>query len=106
MEASRELDHDQIRIARRCWGSPVVAADLSARCAAAVETSANYTVVASMTAALLHGLWLPPDLPDAIHLATAHPVRAGRQMPRPRRPEFVPHRFQLRAEDMVQREGL
>lgn len=94
-----------VRIARRCWVDPQVAADLPARCAAVVETSADFTVVASLTAARLHGMWLP-ELPGVIHLATAVPGAAGRQMTRTRRPEFVAHRFQLRPEDIVTIGGL
>ena len=60
------------RLARACWIPTAQADDLAARCAAALETSAEYTIVVSTTAARLHGFWLP-DLPDVIHLATAAP---------------------------------
>lgn len=90
----------RVRLARRCWVEEEVAEDLPARCAAILETSADDTVIASVTAARLHELWLPP-LPDKIHLATASPGRPGRAMTRTRRPEFVAHRFQLRPCDVV-----
>lgn len=94
-----------LRLARACWIPAHLADDLHARCAAAIETSADYTVVASLTAARLHGMWLPA-VPDAIHLATAVPGVAGRHMTRTRRPEFTAHRFQLRAQDIVAVGGL
>lgn len=95
-----------IHLARRCWIDEDVADQLTARCAVALETSAAYTVVASLTAARAQGMWLSDELPDRVHLATATPDRPGRQMTRTRRPQFVAHRFQLSSEDLVQVNGL
>lgn len=80
-----------VRIARRCWLPAGQASDLHARCAAAVSSCADDTVVCSTTAARIYGLWLPP-VPDEIHLATATPGRASRSMTRTQRPEFRSHR--------------
>jgi hypothetical protein len=93
------------RIARACWIPNEQVDDLAGRCAAALESSAGYTVVASTTAARLHGFWLP-DLPDALHLATAQPAVASRSMTRTRRPEFCAHRRQLPDEDLTAKHGL
>lgn len=96
---------DGARIARRCWLPEEYANDLVARCAAALATSADETVIASITAARIHGLWLP-DLPEVIHLATAQPDRASRSMTRTRRPEFRAHRRMLTAGDRTTVNGL
>ena len=104
MAVQRDVDR-RVRIARRCWVDPAVAADVQSTCHAVLDTSADFTVVASLTAARLHGLWLPPGS-EPIHLATATPDRPGRLMTRTRRAQFVPHRFQLRPEDVVLSDGL
>lgn len=100
-DKSRQL----VRLARGSWIDRGLANDLHARCVAAIASSAEYTVVAVTTAGHLHGLWLPDDLTE-IHLATATPGRPGRSMTRTRRPEFVPHRFQLDESDIVVMRGL
>lgn len=93
-------DRTKIRLARGCWLRPEDVDELAARCAAAVATSADDTVVSGLTAARLHGLWLP-STDDVIHLATAEPERASRAMTRTRRPQFRAHRHQLVTEDRV-----
>jgi hypothetical protein len=93
------------RLARACWIPTAHADDLAARCAAALETSAEYTVVVGTTAARLHGFWLP-DLPDVLHLATAAPGIASSSMTRTRRSEFRAHRRQLPDEDLTTVNGL
>ena len=95
-----------VRIARRVRLPADEADDLAATCAAVLGTSAPDSVLASLTAARLHGLWLPAALPPAIHVATARPGAVGRAMTRSRRPELVSHRFQLRGEDVVLVGGL
>lgn len=93
------------RLARACWLRTEYVDDLAARCAAALESSAEYTVVVSTTAARLHGFWLP-DVPDSLHLATATPGIASRSMTRTRRAEFRAHRWQLPASDVMTVQGL
>jgi len=73
--------------------------DLAGRCAALLDTSAQHTVIASLTAGRLRGLWLPDSVDERIHVATATPQRAGRLMTRSQRPELIAHRFQLRPTD-------
>jgi hypothetical protein len=85
---------DGVRIARGCWLPAEFADDLDARCVAALATCAEDTVVAFITAARIHELWLP-GLPDEIHLATAQPERLSRGMTRTHRPEFRAHRRTL-----------
>jgi hypothetical protein len=94
------------RIARRCLVPAEQAGELSGICAAVLETSADDTVVASLTAAQLHGLWLPETPDSRIHVATATPTTVGRLMTRSQRPELVAHRFQLRSEDVAIVNGL
>jgi hypothetical protein len=99
-------DRDSIRIARDCWVAASDSGSLRARCVAALGSSAENTVVVGPTAARLHGFWLP-DLPDEVHLATAHPMRAARAMTRTRRPEFNAHRRTLsRDTDIVLLDGV
>jgi hypothetical protein len=95
-----------VRVARRCWLPEQQADDLHGRCLALVETSAPDSVIASITAGRIHGLWLPDKTNSKIHVATATPERAGRSMTRSQRPELVAHRYQLRAEDVVSIGGL
>ncbi len=95
-----------VRVARRVRLPAAQVADLAATCAAVLATSAPDSVISSVTAARLHQLWLPPDPRAAIHVATAQPGVAGRSMTRTRRPEFVAHRFQLRAGDVVMVAGV
>ena len=101
----RDSLDSSVRIARNCWLPAAQASDLAARCAAVLDSSPADTVIGSITAARLHGLWLP-DHREEIHVVTASPGRAGRSMTRTRRPEFVAHRFQLRAHDVTIAHGL
>lgn len=94
------------RIARRCWLTPQQAVNLAGRCSAVLATCTPDTVIASVTAALLHALWLPAEIDRRIHVATAIPDQRGRLMTRTQRPEIVAHRFQLRPEDVVLVDGL
>lgn len=96
---------DGVRIARGCWLPDRFAADLAARCAAALATCPDDTVVAFTTAARLHELWLPP-LPEEIHLATAQPERPSTGMTRTHRPEFRPHRRTLSQADRTMVQGV
>jgi hypothetical protein len=96
---------DGVRIAQRCWLAPEFVHDLRARCAIAIETCADDTLVCSTTAARIHGLWLP-DCPDEIHLASAQPDRVSRAMTRTKRPEFRAHRFRLSTDDRAFVDGL
>jgi hypothetical protein len=95
-----ESADDKVRIARGCWLPRGAADDLAARCAAAISTCADDTVVSGLTAAALHGLWLPAPV-EEVHLATARPELAARAMTRTRRPQFRAHRHQLTEQDRV-----
>ena len=92
-------------MAQRCWLTAEEAADFTVVCAAALESSAPHTVLASFTAARLHGLWLPGKS-DVVHLASAQLGVPGRSMTRTRRSPFVAHRFELRPQDVVLVAGL
>jgi hypothetical protein len=94
-----------VRIARRCWLPEQLADDFHARCAIAVATCADDTILSSTAAARLHGLWLPGGLED-VHLASAQPGRASRHMTRSQRPEFVAHRRTLTESDRSVLDGL
>jgi hypothetical protein len=97
---------DGVRIAQRCWVPPEFVDDLAARCAAAVASCADDTVVCSTTAARLYGLWLPAPCPDVIHLAAAQPGRVSKLMTRTQRPEFRAHRRMLTDEDRTLLNGV
>jgi hypothetical protein len=71
-----------------------------------LATSAEDTVIASITAARIRRLWLPDQVDERIHVATVTPERAGRLMTRSQRPELVAHRFQLRSVDYEMVDGL
>lgn len=96
---------DGVRIARGCWLPEEFAADLGARCLAALATCADDTLVAFTTAARLHGLWLPA-VADEIHLAAAQPERVSRGMTRTHRPEFRAHRRVFDEADRTMINGL
>lgn len=98
-------DSRRVRIAQRCWLSTEEAGEFEIVCAAAIESSAPFTVLAVFTAARLHRLWLP-ECSDVIHLASAQPGTAGRAMTRTRRPPFVAHRYQLAPDDITLVDGL
>lgn len=96
---------DGVRIAQRCWLPAEAVADLRARCAVAIETCAEDTLLCSTTAARIHGLWLP-ECADEIRLASAQPERLSRAMTRTKRPEFRAHRFTLTDADRTVVDGL
>ena len=96
---------DGVRIARRCWLPVDVADDFLARCAIALDTCADETVLSSTTAARIHGLWLPDGL-DEIHLATSQAGRSSRSMTRTHRREFIAHRRRLDECDRTAVDGL
>jgi hypothetical protein len=95
----------QVRLARNCWIGAVEAEELASRCAAVLESSPDHSMIGSVTAAQLYGVWLP-RLPDQIHVVTATPDRRGRSMTRTKRPQFVTHRYQLIDEDRDVFDGL
>jgi hypothetical protein len=99
------VQREGVRIARRCWLSAELADDYVERCASALATCADDTVLSSTTAARIHGLWLPSGLDD-IHLASAQPGRAAKAMTRTRRPEFIAHRRALTDQDRTIVDGL
>jgi hypothetical protein len=94
----------QVRLARDCWVSEACADDLRARCAAVLDSTTD-GVISSITAAQIHRTWLP-ELPPTIHVATATPERRGRAMTRTKRAEFVAHRLQLSADDVMEVDSL
>lgn len=96
---------DHVKLARNCWIPSAAADDLSARCIAVLECSHRHSVISSVTAAQLHGMWLP-ELPETIYVASMMPGSAGRAMTRNRRPQFVAHRLQLADEDVVVKDGV
>jgi very-short-patch-repair endonuclease len=95
----------QVRLAWNCWMDARLSGDFTARCAAAVAASAPETLVVSMTAARLHGMWLPSDR-DEIHLATASARLHARAMSRTRRTQFVSHRREIPRVDRVIVQGV
>jgi hypothetical protein len=104
-EDLRVVRGGRIRLARNCWIAENDAEDLASRCSAVLETSADHSLVGSVTAAQLYGFWLP-RLPDEIHVVTATPERRGRSMTRTKRPQFVTHRFQLAEQDQTTLQGV
>jgi hypothetical protein len=89
---------DGVRIARGCWLPEQFVDDFGARCAAALATCADDTLLSFTTAARIHGVWLP-EVADDVHLASAQPARRSTGMTRTQRPEFRAHRHALSAAD-------
>ena len=89
-----------VRLGHGCWVPPEVADDLAGRCLALLDHVAPDSVITSVTAARLHGAWLP-NLPNTLHVATASPDRVGRAMSRSRRNQVVAHRLQLEPQDVM-----
>lgn len=94
-----------VRLARGCWLPASAHADILARCRAVLETSADHSVIVGVTAARIHGLWLPGD-GDEIHVATAEPDRPSSAMTRTRRPQIRSHRRKLLERDLVEVQGV
>jgi very-short-patch-repair endonuclease len=94
-----------VRLARGCWLPAGAAEDLLSRCSAVLDTSAEHSAIVELTAARVHGLWLP-DLPDELHVATAEPDRLSSAMTRTRRPQIRAHRRKLAAVDVVDVRGV
>ncbi|MCW2496282.1 hypothetical protein [Jatrophihabitans sp.] len=94
-----ESDQDPVRLARGCWVVEPDASELDGTCAAVLRSCNADAVIVSTTAARLYDLWLP-DVPDEIHVATVLPDRAGRDMRRPQRREFVAHRWTAPSHDV------
>lgn len=80
--------------------------ELFARCAAELAMACDDALLSSITAGRIHALWLPPDLPDRIQIATAEPEAQSSAMTRSRRRPVAAHRHQLRPEDRVRVRGL
>lgn len=92
-------DTNLVRLARNCRVPGDLADDLVACCAAVLASSAEDSLIVDVTAARLHRTWLPTQVDQRIHVATAVPDALGRTMTRTRRPEIVAHRRQIPAED-------
>lgn len=95
-----------VRVARGCWVAETAAADSLERASALLATSAPDSLLSSVTAAQLYGYWLPESVDPRIHIATATPGDAGRNMTRGQRPEVIAHRLQLAPPDVSSYEGV
>jgi very-short-patch-repair endonuclease len=99
---------DLVRLAHGCWIPAVDAENLRTRCAAFLAAAPPHTVIAGLSAAELHGFWLPervgPSSP--VELVTWSPGQRAREMTRPRRDEVRAHRRQLAPEDVTASESI
>lgn len=76
--------------------------ELSDRCGAYLDAMPSDTVVGGLTAARLHGMWLPqPRLDERIELVTARPESRPHELARCRRREIRPRRRTLRPHEIV-----
>jgi len=79
-----------------------VGADLATRCAVLLGASPPHTTVVGVTAARMHGLWLPERDDDGrIELAVYEPGCEPRQMNRPQRDAVAIRRRTIRPDEIV-----
>lgn len=79
--------------------------ELHARCIFTLRTCADDSVICGLTAARLHGFWLP-NVPDDVHVAITEPAAPGRSMVRSRRGDVVAHRRQFSLGDQTMVDGI
>lgn len=93
-----------VHVTRGVW-LPPGEADLATTCAAVLSSLPPHSVVAGMTAARLHDLWLPAGV-GGLEFATSTPERRPRGMTYSRRREIVVRRLELHRDDVTMMRGL
>lgn len=92
-----------VRLARGCWVPDDAA--LADRCAAVLRGCPDDCVIVGVTAARLHGMWLP-DLPDRIEVATFTPLRPPSGMARTKRSQIRGRRRSIAADEVMLLDGV
>ena len=97
---------DLVRVSRGLWRPPDAVDDLIGRTAALLSVAPDGTVIAGLTAAALHGLWLPPDLPDRIELVLRRDAEIPKQHSHSKRREIRGRRRVLLPDEVTVLHGL
>jgi len=96
-----------VRISRGCWLPEPATHDLATRCARLLQEVDVDTAVVGLTAARLHGLWVPAaTASERIELAVHTPGRPASQMLRTRRQAVRPRRRIIPADHLTTIAGL
>ncbi len=97
-----------IRLTRGLHRPAPTVADLAGRVSAMLSVCPPDAVAAGVTAAQLHGLWLPPWLADQQRIETIVHRTSGPPARRPggRRPEFRCRRQTLRTDEIIELDGV
>ena len=97
-----------VRLTRGLHRPAPTVADLAGRVSAMLSVCPPDTVVAGVTAAQLHGLWLPPWLAEQQRIETIVHRSSGPPARRPggRRAEFRCRRQTLRTDEVVELDGI
>jgi hypothetical protein len=76
------------------------------RITALLSACPHETVICGVSAARLHGLWLPPELDGPLEVVVHRAEPTPRRRPHGRRPEVITHRYILDRSETVQLHGL
>ena len=95
-----------VRVAHGLWRRPDDMADLAAQCAAILQVMPPGTVIGGISAAALHGLWLPESMHSRVELIVRRDMARPRQLAGSRRREVRARRRTLHPGEIVLRDGL
>lgn len=95
-----------IRVAHGVWRPPASVSDEVDRITALMSACPDETVICGVSAARLHGLWLPPDLEAPLEVIVHRDEPTPRRRPHGRRREIVTHRYVLKRVETVPLHGL
>jgi hypothetical protein len=95
-----------VRVARGVWRAPAEVEEFIALCAALLRALPPDSVIGGASAAQLHGLWLPAEVPRRIEVIVRRDSALPRMLPRSRRPEVRARRRTLHPGDVVRLDGV
>lgn len=95
-----------VRVARGVWRPPGEVEGFAALCAALLRALPPDTVIGGASAAQLHGLWLPADLPQRVEVIVRRDPVPPRALPGSRRGEVRARRRILHPGDVASCDGI
>ena len=95
-----------VRVARGVWRAPAEVEEFVALCAAVLRALPPDSVIGGVSAARLHGLWLPAELPRRIEVIVRRDSALPRMLPGSRRPEVRARRRTLHPGDVGRLDGV
>ncbi|HZE49906.1 MAG TPA: hypothetical protein VE074_10100 [Jatrophihabitantaceae bacterium] len=95
-----------VRVARGVWRAPSAVDDFPALCAALLQAMPPGTVIGGLSAARLHGLWLPDDRHRRVEVIIRGDPALPRQIAGSRRAEVRARRRTLHPRDIASRDGV